>query len=366
MSDTVDSLFTLEPYAYTESDRDTLLLPIIKDQLISALYNQHIKSMYTKLSVDINSIRSMEDIPAVPVTMFKSFDLKTVPDEEIVKIIRSSGTTSQIPSIIPLNKKTMHNQTKSLTRILSQILGKQRRIFLVIDHEGMNSPLTEFTARTAGIRGLSLFSKRTYYLLREVNGILKIDRNVLEEFLRSYQGESVYAFGFTYIIWSIFLKELKESEIKINLPDLIVFHSGGWKKLTEEAVSKDTFTRTVTDSLGIINGKVIDFYGMAEQTGIIFPDCPSGNKHVPIFSKVIIRDIQTMEPCCPGKTGLIEVMSVLQESYYGQAVLTEDTGYIVDFDDCPCGQKGMHFRFVKRVERAEIRGCGDTFRMTHE
>ncbi len=35
-------------------------------------------------------------------------------------------------------------------------------------------------------------------------------------------------------------------------------------------------------------------------------------------------------------------------------------------DDCPCGRKGKYFRFTSRIERAEIRGCGDTFAQSRE
>jgi hypothetical protein len=83
---------------------------------------------------------------------------------------------------------------------------------------------------------------------------------------------------------------------------------------------------------------------------------------VPVFADVIIRDPYTLQECETGETGMIEVMSVLSTSYYCQAILTEDTGYIVGIDDCPCGRKGKYFRFASRIEKAEARGCGDTFR----
>ncbi len=128
------------------------------------------------------------------------------------------------------------------------------------------------------------------------------------------------------------------------------------------AVSKETFSDTIAEAFGTSSKRILDFYGMAEQTGVIFIDCENGNKHVPCFSQIIIRDPFTLEPCDIGKTGFIEVMSILADSYYDQAVLTEDLGVQVGVDDCPCGRKGLYFRFVSRVEKAELRGCGDTFR----
>ena len=55
-------------------------------------------------------------------------------------------------------------------------------------------------------------------------------------------------------------------------------------------------------------------------------------------------------------------MSVLGNSYFSRAILTEDIGYLVGADDCRCGRKGRYFRFRERIDQAELRGCGDTFR----
>ena len=62
-----------------------------------------------------------------------------------------------------------------------------------------------------------------------------------------------------------------------------------------------------------------------------------------------------------GEAGLIEVLSVLPESYPGQALLTDDVGILVAEDGCACGRRGRHFRIRSRVAQAEVRGCGDTF-----
>jgi hypothetical protein len=67
-----------------------------------------------------------------------------------------------------------------------------------------------------------------------------------------------------------------------------------------------------------------------------------------------------------GETGMIEVLSALPSSYPGQALLTEDLGALTGVDDCPCGRKGKHFRFTSRIQRAVVRGCGDTFAQSRE
>jgi hypothetical protein len=359
----VSDLFNLELYGFTEGERDQILIPILRTQLKASLHNHHIKSLFEKTGFNPDSNFFPEDVPAVPVTMFKEFNLETVPKDLILKTLRSSGTTGQIPSVIPLDKETMLNQTKALAGILSSFMGKQRRQFIVIDYEGINSPVHAFTARTAGVRGLSLYAKKTTFLLKESDGVLTLNPEALEEISGFDPGQPIYAFGFTWIIWSVFVQEMLKRDLKFLFKNFVLFHSGGWKKLSEQAVSKEEFSRQVAELFGTYPSSIIDFYGMAEETGIIFPDCLYGNKHTPIFSKIILRNLQTLQPCKPGETGLVEVMSVLPHSYYGQAVLTEDIGQVIGVDDCPCGRRGIYFRFVKRIQKADLRGCGDTFRV---
>jgi hypothetical protein len=235
----------------------------------------------------------------------------------------------------------------------------------VIDHPEINDPAHEFSARTAGVRGLSLYARKTIYLLKKEGDYLTVNPEALEEIRQLDRGIPVYLFGFTWIIWSVCIPYFKKHDIHLHLSGGTLFHGGGWKNLQNIAVGKDFFTMNIRDFFGIPSYRVLDFYGMAEQTGIIFPDCECGFKHVPACAKIIIRNIQTLKPCGEGERGLIEVMSILPNSYYGQALLTEDTGRIIGWDGCPCGRRGVFFEFLNRVERAEIRGCGDTFRVDH-
>lgn len=358
----VDALLKVAPYSLKDEKKEEILLPILKEQLQIAQKNIHITNFFNKQNIDISDIKSLEDIPPLPVQMFKYFDLETCAKDEIYKILQSSGTTSDKRSRVPLSKVTSINQTKALKSILSNYLGNKRRVFLVLDHEGMNRSMDTFSARTAGIRGLSIYSKKIFYLLKEEDGILKLNLPAINDVVENYSNHEVYAFGFTYIIWSVFYKQIVNEKPNFNFSDIKIFHSGGWKKLKNEQVSKDVFSESIAKVFNTDRENVLDFYGMAEQTGIIFVDCEYGNKHVPAFSQVIVRDPYTLKPSEIGDIGMIEVMGVLADSYYSQAILTEDLGYLVGVDDCPCGRKGRYFRFKSRVEKAEVRGCGDTFK----
>jgi hypothetical protein len=375
----INVLIGNEQYRLSQKEKEDLLVTILMDQVEkSKNSNEHIKSMLNKL--DICKINSEIDVPYIPVQMFKKFDLATVERSEIIRVLKSSSTTGQNPSKVPLDNITASRQTKALSSTLRSYLGKKRRPFLVIDTSSVNQRGMDLTARGAAIRGLSTFAKNITYVLKEKdnNNELELDMDTLVEFCEKNQGKDIFVFGFTFMIWTKFVEEIERRrkdlleknvrekncrDIKefMNFSSVKIFHSGGWKKLKDKMVSEDYFSKKTAELFNIEPSNIHNFYGMAEQTGVIFIDCEEGKKHVPDFSDIIIRDPLTMEEVNVAETGLIEVLSVLGNSYYSQGLLTEDMGEYCGVDDCPCGRKGKYFVFKKRVEKTEIRGCGDTF-----
>ena len=358
----VEELIRLPPYSLPEHKKEDLLLPVIIEGVKRSQYSRPMRNMFAKLGVDPSVICSLEDVPPLPVQMFKYFDLSTVPSAEVFRVLRSSGTTGQLQSMVPLDKVTSSNQTKALKVIMADFMGEKRMPFLVLDHPGVNDPTSELTARGAGVRGFSIFAKEVVYLLKVEDGQTKVDIETLAKAAERFAGQRVYLFGFTYIIWAVVVRELREAGLSFSFPNSVLFHGGGWKKLKDQKVNSREFASGVCETLGVPTANVHDFYGMAEQTGVIFVECEHGHKHVPIFAQVVIRDFQTLAPCPVGRRGLIEVMSSLGNSYYSQAILTEDVGRMLGVDDCPCGRKGRYFQVDGRMEQVEVRGCGDTFR----
>jgi hypothetical protein len=174
-------------------------------------------------------------------------------------------------------------------------------------------------------------------------------------------------FGFTFMVWSAFVLEAERQSVRFRVPQVTLFHSGGWKKLQSQAVTPHAFRQRTADVLGCRPDQILEFYGMVEQVGTVFVDCEQGHKHVPAFADVIMRRPGSLDPVSIGQSGAIEVISVLPTSYPGHVLITEDEGRLAGIDDCPCGRKGAFFDFLRRIERAELRGCGDTFaQATHQ
>lgn len=311
---------------------------------------------------DISSKKpeSYYDLPFLPVQLFKEIELRSVEKEAIFKTMTSSGTTGQMVSKIYLDRDTASNQQKTLVKIVSDFTGASRMPMIILDCPSVVRNRAMFSARGAGILGFSIFgSKKIYAFDDEMN----LDLEGIQSFLTMHEGKKILLFGFTYMIWQFFYKELKRRKEQgkegIDLSRGILIHGGGWKKLQKEAVTKAEFKEALHEVCRI--EQVCDYYGMVEQTGCIYMECECGNLHTSTYSDVIMRRMKDFSICGYGEKGVIQVVSAIPQSYPGHSILTEDEGILLGEDDCPCGRKGKYFEVTGRIKQAEVRGCSDTY-----
>lgn len=352
-----EELLRLSPYSLDRSAKAAMLTPYLKRLTAAHIEKCEIyRQMMTAQGLDLERIRTYEELPFLPVSLFKEMELRSISDDKVFKTMTSSGTTGQAVSKIYLDKESAVRQQQTLVKIVSDFTGASRLPMLIIDSPSVIKNRAMFSARGAGILGFSIFgADRTYAL----DDDMKIDFAAVEAFLERHKGKRVLLFGFTFMIWQHFYKELLESGRKIDLSKGVLIHGGGWKKLVSEAVSPTEFQRCLTEACGLSN--IHDYYGMVEQTGCIYMQCEHGHLHASNFSDVIVRRACDFSVCNKGEKGIVQVVSVLPESYPGHSLLTEDEGVILGEDDCPCGRKGKYFKIFGRLKNAEIRGCSDTY-----
>ncbi|MBI4866781.1 MAG: acyl-protein synthetase [Candidatus Wallbacteria bacterium] len=301
----------------------------------------------------------LEQFPFIPVRLFKSHELRSVASEEVLTVLTSSGTTSQAPSRIALDRLTAQRQTKALVVIMQSFLGKSRLPMALADHAGVVKDRRAHSARAAGILGFLNFGRDHTYLLDQT---MQLERQALLDFARRHAGNRVFVFGFTFMVWEYLIRAVERSGLGPVFSGGILIHGGGWKKLQDSAVDNETFKSRARAVLGL--DAVHNFYGMVEQVGSIFMECEHGALHAPAFADVIIRDPKDWSPLGDGSVGVVQVLSALPGSYPGHSLLTEDLGVLLGEDDCPCGRLGKRFRVVGRIPSAELRGCSDTHAAT--
>lgn len=360
MDDSFEKILEFSPYSLAKKEKETLL-----GKRLIHLSRQHYEACeeYKKIidafGIDLEGIDSYYDLPFLPVRLFKELDLRSIPKEEIIKTMTSSGTSGQRVSKIYVGRKTAGYQQKALVKIVSSFTGSGRMPMVMIDCPSVVKDRNMFSARGVGILGFSIFGKDKIYGLDDE---MYLDVEGVTSFLEKHKGEKIFLFGFTFIIWQHFYKELlrlKEKGIRLDLSNGILVHGGGWKKLESEAVSREEFHDRLYQICGL--KEIHDYYGMVEQTGSIYMQCEYGHLHASIFSDIITRRPEDFSLCGIGEKGIIQVVSAIPESYPGHSFLTEDEGIILGEDDCPCGRKGKYFSICGRLKNAEIRGCSDTY-----
>lgn len=353
----IEELLDIDPFVLDRIEKREFL-----EDYLNNLTRKHYESsdayskMLDSLGVNIDAKIPLEEIPFIPVRLFKLLDLLSVDKEDVIKTMTSSGTSGQAVSKIFLDKITSRNQTKVLTKLVSYFLSKKRLPMIILDKEDILKDRKSFSARGAGILGFSIFGSRRMFALDE-NMNLKVDE--IKAFVDKYKNERILLFGFTFMIYLHFYKELVEKNIKLDLSNGVLIHGGGWKKLEKESISSTLFNKKLNEICGI--NSVHDYYGMVEQTGSIFIECSEGFLHASNFSDIHIRRPRDFSIAEFGEKGIIQVMSILPESYPGHSLLTEDEGVIYGEDSCKCGKKGKYFKVLGRLKSAEIRGCSDTY-----
>lgn len=358
-----DAWLAWQPYAAAHAEKHAALT-----EALQALTLHHMercpeyRAVVETLGFDAPAVRACtgyEALPFLPVRMFKAYALKSVPDEDVVKTMTSSGTTGQQVSRIFLDRATSAAQSKVMARIVGDFLGKKRLPMIILDTRAVLKNRAMFSARGAGILGFSMFGRDRIYAMDEE---MRLDVPGIRTFLERHAGEDIFLFGFTFMVWKYFYQELvrlKAQGVTFDLSRGVLIHGGGWKKLAQEAVDAAAFRAALHDVCGI--ERVYNYYGMVEQTGSIFMECECGHLHASAFSDVIVRSPVDWSVQPQGREGLIEVVSCLPGAYPGHALLTEDMGVIDGEDDCPCGRKGTYFRVLGRARQAELRGCSDTY-----
>jgi hypothetical protein len=353
------ALLELPPFGLSQAEKRTRLLPMLR-----ALTEHHAQRCAPYRNVldrvfggaDRLRIERLEDVPFLPVTLFKTHALSSVPEAEVVKVLTSSGTTGQEPSRIFLDAETASVQSAVLVKVAQHFLGKDRLPMVILDHAGVVQDRRSYSARGAGILGMAQFGHRPFYALRED---MSLDEEGLRAYLDRVAGRRVLLFGFTFMVWQFLVQALERARRRLDLPGGILVHSGGWKKLQEAAVDPRVFRERVRAATGI--EQVINFYGMVEQVGGVYFENPLHHLQAPIYSEVIVRDPVTLEPLPDGQPGLVQVLSCLPTSYPGHSLLTEDLGVIRGVDPDGTGMGGRCFEILGRVPKAELRGCSDTF-----
>lgn len=296
------------------------------------------------------------ELPFVHVGVFKHLSLRTEVDGIVhQRTLQSSSTSGASPSQIVLDERSSALQSASSAAILRTLLGAEPRPLLVLDHPSALRVPGRVSARLAAALSLRPLSTSLHFLMADPAGN-SVDVDRLGCALKD--APSVMVYGFTSALWSAWAAQGLSRRIADQFgPRTIHFvHSGGWKKLESLKVDRQVLDAALLDGLHP-DSRVIDFYGLVEQVGVVFPLCRAGYRHLPRWAGVLVRDPWSMA-AVPDGPGMLQFMNVLAWGAPYFSVLTEDMGRVVR-GECDCGWHGARFELIGRMPKAEVRGCAN-------
>ena len=339
------------PYGY-RSEKDFLAE-------MNALTRFHLEGCpeYARIWPNFQRADNVADLPYIHVELFKHISFKTHAEGiNHERTLKSSATSSGVSSQITLDKTSSAMQSSSTLLILKDFVGDAIRPLLILDNSRSLLMRGEISARIAAAMSLKPLASEMYFLLKDANDSSSMKWDMLAEQLRRH--DDILVYGFTWILWQAWgMAEIPSEVLGLLSGKRIHFvHSGGWKKLEDIQVDRNTFDNKLLENLHP-GSKVIDFYGLVEQVGIIYPLCEEGYRHAPAWADVLVRDPWTLETLI-GEPGQLQLMNTLAHGAPYHNVYTEDLGRIIP-GQCPCGRSGKRFEILGRVPKAEIRGCSN-------
>ncbi|PBA31085.1 hypothetical protein CKJ65_15125 [Mycobacterium intracellulare] len=301
--------------------------------------------------------RSVDEVPFLHVGLFKRLNLRTNGSNLThERVLTSSATSSGTASRIALDDHSSLLQSASTQAILASFLGEERRPLLVVDAASSLRQRGGVSARVAAALSLRPLASEIAFVLRDPDDPASLDWT--EVIRHANAGSKLLIYGFTYMLWRAWAEAEMPAEARQALASTEVqfVHSGGWKKLEALSVPRELFDATLLAYVAPGSG-VLDYYGLVEQVGVIYPLCAHGYRHVPIWADVRVRDSVSLAPV-DGEVGQLQLLNVLAWGAPYHSVLTEDLGRTVS-GECPCGRSGARFELHGRVPYAELRGCAN-------
>jgi hypothetical protein len=311
-------------YTVNEGNFDQIALRLFQFQ---ALHNKVYAEYLDNLGIDPGVVKSTTQIPFLPITFFKSRDVRTGYWEEDI-VFTSSGTTGSSPSRHPARRQFY---LQNAVRCFEHFYGPpQGFVFLALlpgylDRSG--SSLIEMVAHfiNLGEHNGGFFTRSDDELLLALNTAQNSDKRV--------------------VLWGVThaLLHLAERE-KLSLKHTIVMETGGMKG-TRNEITRLELQLLLSTRLGV--PLIASEYGMTELMSQAYAE-KDGIFGCPPWMKVVIRDPEDPLARLPDtRIGGINVID-LANIYSCAFVETQDLGRTVEND---------RFEVLGRLDNSDIRGC---------
>ncbi|VVN99754.1 hypothetical protein PS718_02563 [Pseudomonas fluorescens] len=202
-------------------------------------------------------------------------------------------------------------------------------------------------------------AQRVVYALRsngtghqfDVFGVIQALQAFAEE------GLPVRILGFPAFLWQTLqqMQTLGMSDLKLP-PDSLVFFGGGWKTQAAQEIPRKQLYARIHRQLGIETARCRDGYGAVEHA-VPYIECAHHRFHVPVYSKVYVRNPTDFSLQPYGQPGLLGFVSPYISSSPAHAVVMSDLATLHPGASCGCGLSSDWFELHGRAGTTAGRSC---------
>jgi hypothetical protein len=293
------------------------------------------------------TIHDWRQIPALPTSAFKEYEVSSIPVGERARVFHSSGTTGQVPS------RHFHN-AESLSVYEASLLPWFERHFFATQPAPMKLLfLTPETAPHSSLVHMFTTVRRHFgtpdsAFTGRVNpdGAWELDLEPTLSAVREAVGENtplgVLGTAFSFVT---LLDHLQSASKRFALPKgSRIMETGGYKGRTR-TLTKAQLRQMLAKFLGVPFIHVLAEYGMSELSSQAY-DNAAGVFHFPPWARALVISPETGAESGEGETGLLRVFDLANIGSV-LAVQTEDLAV----------RRGEGFELLGRAASAESRGC---------
>lgn len=358
MNRSLKKLYSKNPYNDEESKLYFLdgMKDTTKRFLNQSDYYRKICELHNFQIEDIKTLEDLYKIPPIPTLFFKRNDV-SVKHKSIIEVT-SSGTSGKC-SRVSYSVSEIVQMAKMSIRlgIIHRLFSILPTHYIMLGYEPTKQNKTVIS-KTAYLSTWYALGITRSYALTYTGNEYKLDLSTLISGLgkKSKGILPIRIVGFPSYLYFM-LNIMKEKNIKLSLPKgSRILLGGGWKQFFLEEISKEELYSMVYEILGVKKENIHEFFGAAEHP-VLYCTCKNHHFHIPVYGRVIIRDVHSLEPLPKGKVGLVNLLTPIGGSIPLMSVITDDLGVLHDSSECNCGIKSDYLELLGRVGVTDIKTC---------
>lgn len=313
--------------------------------------------------VDVAALSSLEDVlnlPLVHANFFKQHEVLSVPPEQITVHLTSSGTTGQKSQMF-FDAATIGSARRMVDDVMQArgIVSEQRANYLVNAYEPYDG-LKVGTSNTNQYLMRYAPPAKVFWSLRAVgSGRHEFDTFGTLAALQDYAQDSRPAriIGFPAFLHFALQRMQALNMDPMRLPEgSCVIFGGGWKNHADQAISKEELHQSISHWLGIPSHHIVETFGSVEHS-IPYVDCHLHRLHVPMWSRVVVRDVRSLRPMADGQPGFLSFASPYISSVPAHNVVMGDLAVHHAPGSCGCGNPSAWFEVLGRAGTSSNKSC---------